>query len=117
MKSKKLSGRQGPEAKVQKAILEMLRQRQWHCIVTHGSLYMSGVPDIFCCHKSYGQRWVEVKLPEMKGSRFTAAQLREFPKLCANGSGVWILTAATDSEYYKLFKESNFSYYYLRKVL
>jgi hypothetical protein len=74
-------------------------------------MYQSGFPDIFACHPKYGQRWIEVKLPEMKGSKFTAAQLEDFNKLCAFGSGVWILTGATESEYEKLFKRSNWWQY------
>jgi len=54
---------------------------------------------------------VEIKLPEGKGSKFTSAQLEDFPKICANGSGVWILTAPTEDEYAKLFKKFNWYVY------
>ena len=104
-------GKKGPEAKVQNAIIDFLRARKWHVMVTHGNMYQSGFPDLFCCHSTYGQRWVEVKLPKMKGSKFTPAQLEEFPKICANGSGVWIMTEATDTEYEKLFKKPNWYQY------
>lgn len=100
-----------PEAKVQDTIIKMLRYKSWLVMPTHGNLYQHGFPDLFCCHTKYGQRWVEIKLPGMKGSKFTAAQLEYFPKLCANGSGVWILVSNTESEYLKLFKHPNwFSY-------
>lgn len=89
----------------------MLRYKGWFVKSTHGNIYQSGFPDLFCSHSDYGHRWVEVKLPDMKGSKFTSAQLKEFPKFCANGSGVWILTADTEDEYEKLFKQYNwFSY-------
>ena len=52
-------------------------------------------------------RWIEVKLPGMKGSVFNAAQLRTFPQMDANGAKIWILTAATEHEYQKLFGASN----------
>lgn len=98
-----------PEAKVQAAIIAMLRNKEWFVKATHGNMYQSGYPDLFCCHRRYGHRWVEVKLP--KGSRFTPAQVQDFPMFCANGSGVWILIAATETEYRKLFKPPNWWHY------
>ena len=105
--------RVGPESKIQDAINLYLVGRGWYCKDTHGSMYQSGFPDIFATHSKYGARWIEVKLPEMKGSVFTPAQLDNFPKLCANGSGIWILTAASESEYAKLFKPYNWYMYLL----
>ena len=102
------SYKSGPEAKIQKAIKDFLFMKQWHVMETHGNMYQSGFPDLWATNVKYGQRWVEVKLPNMKGSKFTPAQLEHFPKICANGSGVWIITAATEEEYLKLFKPSNY---------
>lgn len=98
-----------PEAKTQDAIISMLRTKGWFIKPTHGNMFQSGFPDLFCCHSRYGQRWVEIKLP--KGSKFTGAQLEDFPKFCANGSGVWILIAATEHEYGKLFEKPNWYLY------
>lgn len=109
MKHKTPKSKKGPEAKIQAAIIAYLRGLGWHTITTHGSLYQSGVPDVFACHSRYGQRWIEVKNP--KSYKFTGAQLEEFPKICANGSGVWVLIAATDDEYAKLFKSPNWFTY------
>jgi len=100
-----------PERRVQDRIIKMLLTKGWYVKETHGNMYQSGFPDLFACHSRYGQRWIEVKLPAMKGSRFTAAQLEDFPKFAANGSGVWILTDDTDEEYKKLFKPCNFHNY------
>jgi len=99
--------KKGPESKIQDAIKEMLAIRGWYVLVTHGNTFQSGFPDLFACHSTYGQRWIEVKKPNFKGSRFTPAQLECFPKICANGSGVWILTSEKESEYQKLFKRPN----------
>ncbi len=99
----------GPEDRVQQAIIKILRYKGWYVKPTHGNMYSSGFPDLFACHTRYGQRWVEVKLP--KGSKFTAAQLEDFPKICANGSGVWVLVAGTEEEYVKLFKRPNWFVY------
>src|SRR5437667_35564 len=56
-------------------------------------------------------RIIEEKNP--KSYSFTKAQLDTFPKLCANGSGVWVLVAATYSEYKKLWCPPNW-YQYLQ---
>lgn len=103
--------RKGPEARVQDAIKNMLRIHGWHVMETHGNMYQSGFPDLFACHSRYGTRWIEVKLPGMKGSKFTPAQLENFPKMCANGAGVWILTGDSESEYNKLFARHNWWQY------
>lgn len=107
-KGSKYKGKR-PEAIVQQEVIKLMRYKGWFVKETHGNMFQSGFPDLFCCHTRYGQRWVEIKLP--KGSRFTAAQLEDFPKICANGSGVWIMLAATESEYEKLFKKPNWYVY------
>lgn len=89
----------------------MLRDKEWFVKQTHGNMFQSGFPDLFATHYKYRIRWIEVKLPDMKGSHFTNAQLETFPKMVANGAGIWILTAATEEEYAKLFKPSNFHVY------
>jgi len=47
----------------------------------------------------------------MKGSKFTKAQLRDFPKFNNISGGVWVLTAATEEEYQKLFEPANWWLY------
>lgn len=103
--------KQRPEAKIQNQIVKMLTLYGWYCMETHGNMFQCGFPDIYTTHSRYGMRWIEVKLPNMKGSKFTPAQMEHFPKLCANGSGVWILTGDTDHEYQKLFKACNWHHY------
>ncbi len=107
--------KEGPEHKIQSDIIDMLIRYGWFVMNMHGNMYQKGVPDLFCCHRSYGQKWVEVKLPldhpEGKRSKFTTAQLETFPLLCKNGSPVWVLVAATYSEYRKLFVECNWHVY------
>lgn len=98
-------GSSRPEAKIQTAIIKMLNNYGWFVKATHGNAYASGWPDLFACHIAYGQRWIEVKLPKMKGSKYTPAQLRDFPKFAANGSGVWVMTGATDEEYAKILDQ------------
>lgn len=105
----------GPEAVIQRGIIKMLRFKGWLVKETHGNMFQCGFPDLWCTHKRYGQRWIEVKNP--KKYSFTPAQLEFFPQMCAHGSGVFILVAATDSEYEKLFREPNWlSYLSLMKM-
>ena len=112
MQPVKLNPKKGPESKIQHAIIDMLRIKGWYVMVTHGGMFQSGFPDLYATHSSYGPRWIEVKNPV--AFSFTAAQLDCFPKLVANGTRIWILTAATEEEYAKLFKDSNWYYYLLR---
>jgi hypothetical protein len=100
-----------PEAKIQEAIIKFLRNKEWWCRHLHGNTYQTGFPDLFCTHAKYGHRFVEVKNP--LAYRFTAAQMEVFPQICANGSGVWVMVAATEDEYLKLFKSPNW-YAYLK---
>lgn len=101
--------KKGPEAKIQEAIINALLIRRWYVKETHGNLYQSGFPDLFCTHIKYGHRWVEVKNP--KHFVFTPAQMLTFPLLVANGSGVWVLVGPEDSEIDKLFKPCNWFTY------
>jgi hypothetical protein len=99
----------GPEAKIQADVMDMLTLKGWYLKRVIGNEYQNGLPDIFACHSRYGQRWIEIKNP--KSYKFTPAQIETFPKLCANGSGVWILIAATEEEYQKLFASPNWWQY------
>jgi hypothetical protein len=99
----------GPERIIQDAIVKMLTLKGWFVKETHGSMYQAGFPDLYATHVKYRQRWIEVKCPT--GYCFTPAQLRDYPLYEANGSPIWILTAATEEEYAKLFKPSNWTHY------
>lgn len=98
-----------PEHKIQDAIILMLRGKGWFVKPTHGNIYQHGFPDLYATHYRYGARWIEVKNP--KSYKFTSAQMEDFPHFCANGSGVWILVAATEVEYKKLMKPCNWYQY------
>jgi len=111
MRSFKTKEKHGPEWHIQQNIITFLRAREWFVKSTHGNAYQSGFPDLFCSHRVYGQRWVEVK--NLENYKFTAAQLDLFPLFVANGSGIWILVEANESEYQKLFKKCNW-YLYLK---
>jgi hypothetical protein len=100
------------EARIQADIIKMLEGKGWFVKETHGNMYQSGFPDLFATHEEHGHRWIEVKKPNRQGAGcFTNAQLRDFPIFCNHGSGVWVLCAATDREYKKLFKRHNWWQY------
>lgn len=99
----------GPEAEIQEAIIKYLRFREWYVMETHGNMYQKGLPDLYATHRKYGIRWIEVKQPS--GYSFTPAQLDTFPLLTANGTGIWILSAASDTEYAKLWAPANWHVY------
>lgn len=88
---------------IQREWIDFLEARKWFVKPTHGSMYQAGFPDLYATHEEHGGKWIEVKLPDMEGSRFTKAQKEEFPKFAANGTPIWILTRVTEQEYRKLF--------------
>lgn len=104
----------GPEAIIQDAIVKYLRAREWLVKETIGNMFQSGFPDVYAVHSKYGQRWIEVKNPT--SYKFTPAQMEFFPKLIAHGAGVWVLMAATDEEYKKLWLPCNFAEYAYRNI-
>lgn len=100
-----IKAKHGPEYKIQKAIINFLMLRGWYVKETHGNMYQQGFPDLYVCKRKYGSRWLEVKNPVKY--KFTPAQLISFPRMSSEGIGIWILTAATEVEYAKLFKPAN----------
>jgi hypothetical protein len=81
----------GPERAIQDEIIEALTLDGWFVLETFGSLFQSGFPDLYACKRGEGQRWIEVKQP--KGYKFTGRQLEVFPRMQAEGVGIWILTS------------------------
>jgi hypothetical protein len=106
----KASAHDGPESKIQKAIVKYLREREWFVKETHGNAFQSGFPDTFATHSKWLGRWVEIKYGY--AFSFTPQQIIDFPKFQANGTQIYILSEATDEEYAKLFKPSNFVEYF-----
>lgn len=97
--------REGPEAKIQREIIKFLRERGWFVKVMHGNMYQSGFPDLYAIKKIYGRRLIEVKYA--KKFKFTPAQWCDFPRMVSEGERIWVLTAATEKEYKKLFDPPN----------
>jgi hypothetical protein len=99
----------GPEFAIQAAIIEFLRTRGWHTERLIGNAFQSGLPDLVAFHRKWGQRFIEVK--NAGRYSFTRAQKAKFPVLESFGVGIWILTAADQIEYDKLFAPPNWRDY------
>jgi len=100
----------GPEWFVQRDLITFLKCREWHVERVIGNALQMGLPDLYVAHKRWGTRWIDCKRADSKYS-FTKAQKRKWPVLDAFGVGIWILTAATQTEYDKLFKPANWRDY------
>lgn len=101
----------GLEDRIQNQVISALRLREWYVKILHGTAFQSGLPDLFATHVAYGQRWIEIKVPD--GGKFTRAQYDVFPKLVSHGSPVWILTSP--DQYDCLFGDCNW-WHYLDKL-
>lgn len=95
----------GPEQEIQKKLIDYLKIKDWLVLVTHGNEFQMGLPDLYCAHKMYGTRWIEVKNPVKY--HFTPAQYDVFPMLQAKGIGIWVLCYVDEYEYNKLFLPPN----------
>lgn len=89
-----LAPRKRLEKDEEKALRLLMEKEGWLVEKTHGSLYMKGWPDLYACHRGFGQRWIEVKL---KGQgRLEDSQIKRFTEWRRYGVGVWILTGPDD---------------------
>jgi len=79
----------GEEREIQESAKAKLRNRGWHCVDMYGHTFSHGFPDVYCCHRDFGSRWVEFKARKA----FTPSQKRVFHEMTSVGCGVWILTS------------------------
>jgi len=93
------------ELDIQRELVKFLRARGWHVERMSADAFQNGIPDLFCYHKKWGMRWVEVKRPA--NYSFTLRQRQRFPAWQEDGIGIWILTAATQEQYDLLFQPPN----------
>lgn len=105
-----------PEDMIQERLTKKFQGNGWTVLRIHGNRFQKGLPDLYCMHPVFGARWVEVKLPDMIGSRFTTAQSTVFPTMLAHNVGIWILTDYSEQEYNKIFKKSNALHYLISKA-
>ena len=100
----------GEEWHIQRDLIAFLRARGWHVERLVGGAFQSGIPDIYIYHKKWGARWIDVKRPG-KNYSFTKAQKIKWPEWDRAGIGIWILTAANQEAYDKLFQPPNWRDY------
>lgn len=87
-------------------IVPLLEDKGWLVEVMHASFALKGIPDLYCWHQGLQlHRWIDVKLPS--GSVLTKAQCQKWPRWEEVGLGIWIMKAATEEEYQKLFGPPN----------
>lgn len=97
----------GPEREIQEQIKYALAKQDWYVMETTGSIFQYGFPDLYACHKKYGQRWIEVKRPIHY--MFTPGQQKTFPEFEAKGVAIHVLTSPQDISL--LFGPSNWRQY------
>lgn len=95
----------GPEWHIQEDLRRFLKVRGWLVERMIGNAFQMGIPDLYLHHPRWGERWVDVKQP--KNYTFTREQKLKWPLWDSFGAGIWILTAATQAEYDKLFRPPN----------
>ncbi|MHC4188370.1 MAG: hypothetical protein ACYSUB_01620 [Planctomycetota bacterium] len=107
---KNIRPKHGPEYIIQRDVMAFLRARGWWVERTHGNLFQKGFPDLYIAHHKFGQRWLDIKNPV--SHTYTKAQCQKWPIWHQFGIGIWIIVAATEEEYDKLFKPPNWANYW-----
>lgn len=100
----------GPEWFIQQDLIKFLDARGWLVERMIGNAYQMGIPDLYCHHPKWSYRWIDVKQPNKYS--FTKEQKRKWPEWEQKGVGIWILTAANQEEYDKLFAPPNWRDYW-----
>jgi hypothetical protein len=107
---KKIRPAHGPEWAIQRDVIKYLRSRGWWVERLIGNAYQKGIPDLLIAHPKFGIRFIDVKNPV--AWEYTKAQCQKWPVWQQYNIGVWILTAASEEEYNKLFREPNWRHYW-----
>lgn len=100
----------GPEWYIQEALRVFLADRGWLVERMIGNALQKGIPDLYCYHPTWGERWIDVKNP--KSYNFTPDQKKKWPVWESYGCGIYILTAANEEEYGKLLGKPNWRDYW-----
>lgn len=101
----KIRKNDNPEQRLQDQFREFLLCRDWRVMRTHGNKYQKGLPDLYCLHRVYGARWVEIKY--LPNASITKAQMSVFTAISAVREGIWIVTECHELEYRKLHHNPN----------
>lgn len=104
-----MRAKHGPEYFIQQELIAYLEARGWLVERMIGNAFQTGIPDLYCHHPKWGERWIDVK--NAGRYSFTKAQKRKWPQWEKAGVGIWILTAANQVSYDKLFGPPNWRQY------
>lgn len=110
MKRPNIRKKHGPEHGIQRDVIRFLEARGWFVERLIGNAFQMGVPDLYVYHKKFGARWIDIKNPV--SYNYTKSQKWKWPIWEEAGIGVWIIVAATEEEYDKLFKGPNMRDYW-----
>lgn len=102
--------RHGTEYDIQEELREFLEVRGWLVERFIGNALQKGIPDLYAFHPVWEERWIDVKTPGKYS--FTKAQRIKWPYWETFKCGVYILTAANEEEYAKLFGPPNMRDYW-----
>ena len=101
------------ELQIQRELVAFLKARTWHVERMLANAYQTGIPDLYCYHKRWGERRIEVKRPdEYSFTRWTKVEMARVG--APLGIPIWILTAATQDQYDLLFKSPNWREFWKR---
>ena len=98
--------RTSPEKDFSDDLRAFMRVKGWHTEKTHGSMFMSGWPDILAFHNHHGQIWIETKAGNNKLSE---SQRKKFKVWSDYGAKIYVIKSL--SEYMLLFREPNWIHY------
>lgn len=108
-----MRSKHGPEYRIQEDLRVFLGARGWLVERMVGNAYQYGIPDLYCFHPKYGERWIDVK--NASDYEFTKHQKWKWPIWDSFNCGIWILVDATEAEYDKLFQPPNWRSYWKEK--
>lgn len=97
------------EKDIEHALRALMKSKGWYTLKMHGGMFQSRLPDLYCMHRTYGTRWIELKMPST--GKLSHQQIKEFTLWWKYGTKVWILTGGTEKDYEKLFKPCNLQTY------
>ncbi len=101
----------GSEHYRQDALRRLMVKAGWHIEKMHGGMYQKDFPDLYCMHKMFGTRWVEMKKPVGKLSK---GQIKKFILWSKHNTNIWILEGPED--YGMLMKPCNLAAYITEQI-
>lgn len=88
-----------PETEIYEKLKEHLEYKGWFVQNIHGNMFQNGLPDVFCSHPRYPNRWVELKTPARARERhggLSDNQMDKFKLMHDHGVGIWVLAKVVD---------------------